>query len=167
MINAERVFGDDGRALVAAQLSTMSGVVVTGALYSEFELWAYETEAEGTELTIEMLTSKYSEMAKEHGVTRDKYGLGAGYTWQSVHHLFDIPMYYVSYVTSAMNALELFVMASEDYGHAESVYLALTEQNGVHGYVQAVEMAGLSNMLDAENIRTVSEAVQKWVAENI
>ena len=167
MVNAEKVFGDDGRALVAAQLSTMSGVVVTGALYSEFELWAYETEAEGTELTIEMLTSTYSEMAKEHGVTRDKYGLGAGYTWQNVHHLFDIPMYYVSYVTSAMNALELFVMASEDYGHAESVYLALTEQNDVHGYVQAVEMAGLSNMLDAENIRTVSEAVQKWVAENL
>ena len=167
MANADGIFGDDGRALVASQISELTGVVVRGALFSEFELWAYETEADGTELTVEMLTSTFSDMADEHGIVRDKYGLGAGYTWQGVSHLFNVPMYYISYVTSAMNALELFVMASEDYERAESAYLSLTEQNGVHGYVQAVDMAGLSNMLDAKNIRTVSEAVQRWVEENL
>ena len=167
MANADGIFGDDGRALVASELSELTGSVVRGALFSEFELWAYETEADGTELTVEMLTSAFSEMADNHGIAMDRYGLGAGYAWQRVSHLFNVPMYYVSYVTSAMNALELFVMASEDYGCAESAYLSLTEQNGVHGYVQAVEAAGLSNMLDAENIRTVSEAVQRWVEENL
>ena len=114
-----------------------------------------------------MLTSTFSDMADEHGIAMDRYGLGAGYTWQGVSHLFNVPMYYVSYVTSAMNALELFVMASEDYDGAVKTYLALTEQNGVHGYVQAVEAAGLSNMLDGRNVEALMASLGDWVEENL
>ena len=167
MVNAERVFGEDARALVASQMLKMLTSVNMGALRSDFELWAYETEAEGTELTVDTVNSAYARMAEEHGIDVDAYGLGAGYSWQSVHHLFDVPMYYVSYVTSSMNALELFVMASEDYDGAVRTYLALTEQNDVHGYVQAVEMAGLSNMLDGRNVEAVMASVGEWIEENL
>ena len=167
MVNAERVFGEDARALVASQMLNMLTSVNMGALRSDFELWAYETEAEGTELTVDMVNSAYARLAEEHGIDVDAYGLGAGYSWQNVHHLFDVPMYYVSYVTSSMNALELFVMASEDYDGAVRTYLALTEQNGVHGYVQAVEAAGLSNMLDGRNVEALMASLGDWVEENL
>ena len=65
-------------------------------------------------------------------------------------HLFDSPHHYISYGTSVINAIELYLEAIDVYDGAKERYLSLTYQSGVHGYVPAVEQAGLTNAFDIE-----------------
>lgn len=137
-----------GAALSADFLDSTIQTVVTGILFTEIELFAYETEAETGTLTVEMLEREFKSMLESAGLKfhtecDDLY-------WVNVPHLFSSPMYYISYVTSSLDAVEIFAEAVEDHDAAERRYLGLVGQRGIDGYVEAVEKAGLTNAFDIE-----------------
>ena len=73
------------------------------------------------------------------------------------------PFYYIGYGTSGLNATEIFMTALEDPDAAEEMYMGLVLQNGDKGYVDSVTEAGLSNMLEKENIDRVMEWALDYV----
>lgn len=128
-------------------LYSMNLQVVIASILTEFEIWAFETEDSGAVLTVDTLISKFREICDRNGYNMD-YGAGdSGYGWIEVPHLFESPMYYVSYGVSALNAMEIYVMCEEDMDKGVAAYRALTEQNGIDNYTVAMERAGLSNVL--------------------
>lgn len=135
-----------GRAMSAEFLCSAFSTVITGILYTELELYAYGTEAETGALTVSMLEAKFNSLLKAAGLS---FGSECdGLVWTKVPHLFNRPMYYISYVTSSIDALDLFVDAVHDHDEAEERYVSLVGQRGVEGYVEAVERAGLVNAFD-------------------
>lgn len=142
-----------GRAMSAEFLYGAMSTIVTGILYTEIELYAYETEAQTGTLTVDMLRTEFESLLNSAGLS---FGTGCdGLVWTEVPHLFSSPMYYVSYVTANMDAVDIFVEAATDHDRAEDRYLALVGQKDVDGYVEAVEKAGLVNAFDISEARSV------------
>ncbi len=140
--------GSDGAMAVYVAREMLDSVCQSGII-TDFEIWAYETEAETGTLTVDQALEKFQEILDETGVTFDRE-YDEKYEWASIPHLFSSPNYYISYGTSAINVIELYAEAVDDYVKAKADYLNLLYQEGIAGYVEAVEKAGLTNALDIE-----------------
>jgi len=57
--------------------------------------------------------------------------------------------------------VEIFLDAIDDYGSAKEKYFSLLFQEGVEGYIPAVEKAGLSNALDAERSKEILDGIEE------
>ncbi len=148
--------GEGSRALAAQIMMTMISTVLDSGLLTELELWAYETEAETGPLTGDQVHDKFVSILESHGY-KSSAAASMGYNWVEVSHLFEDPHYYISYGTSAIGAIELFVEATEDYDAAKEKYLDLLFQQGIDGYSEAVKEAGFINAFDAEAVKALLE----------
>ena len=99
--------GDTARQMVLYQ---MLYSVIDGCLYDEFQNAVFAADHDMTEEEVNQLFRRLSE---EYGYvyydTED-----AAYDWVDVPHTFSSPMYYVSYGTSALAALDIWTIAQED-----------------------------------------------------
>ncbi len=149
---------EDAMAYILAD-NTLYQVFLAG-IQTAFEVWAYETEAETGSLTADQALDKFGEILDSTGcLLTDSYD--QKYYWVGTSHLFSRPHYYISYGTSALNAIELYLTAIEDYDEAREHYLDLTYQSGVYGYVPAVEKAGLTNALDIEESEKIIDRLEE------
>lgn len=151
------------RAMATQVVSSFLNTIMLSAMLTELEVWAYQTEAESGSITGSQVCEKFSAILDAHGLT---YGTpyDEGYLWAGIPHLFQSPNYYISYATSAVGAAEIFVIASTDYEEAEEMYLDLVFQQGVDGYVEAVEKAGLTDAFGhdaAKNLTKLPNALQR------
>ncbi|MDO5852532.1 MAG: M3 family metallopeptidase [Thermoplasmata archaeon] len=133
-----------------------------GSAVTDLEIWAYTTEASGTTLTVDALCEHYAAIQEATGVVIDTR-MDSGLHWASVGHLFRAPGYYVSYVTSVLNAMEIFNTASENWDQGVEMYKYILYQTIDDGYVNTVTAVGLSNMLDSDNASKVLENLKAYV----
>ncbi len=148
---------EGARALAAQKLySMLTSAVEMPGLLTELELWAYETEAETDSLTGTQVHDKFVSILESHGYDSN-VALYNGYLWAKIPHLFEKPHYYISYGTSAIGAIELFVEAVDDYNAAKEKYLGLVFQQGIDGYTEAVKEAGLTNAFDTDAVKAILE----------
>lgn len=136
-------------AMACIFASNMLWAVSLSGIFTAFEVWAYEIESETGSLTVDQVLDRFGEIVDSTGFRVDR-PYDVRYYWTEIPHLFDQPHYLVGYGTSGINAIELYLEAIDDYDGAKERYLALTYQSGVHGYVPAVEQAGLTNAFDIE-----------------
>ena len=148
---------EGSRALAAYILSSIinSDIVMPGLL-TELELWAYETEAETGSLTGNQVRDEFISILESHGYNPSIASYNC-YLWTKIPHLFKAPHYYISYGTSAIGAIELFVEATEDYDAAKEKYLGLVFQQGIDGYSEAVKEAGLTSAFDTDAAKAILE----------
>ena len=78
-------------------------------------------------------------------------------SWTQINHLFDAPLYYISYAISALSALDVYSEYLKDPQTGWDKYTALTHINPEMKYVEAVSACGLHDMTKEENIREVME----------
>ncbi len=148
---------EGSRALATYVLTNIiNNTVVMPGLLTELELWAYETEAETDSLTGIQVRDKFISILESHGYSSDTASYNC-YLWTKVSHLFEQPHYYISYGTSAIGAIELFVEATENYDAAKEKYLNLVFQQGIDGYSEAVKEAGLTNAFDTDAVKAILE----------
>ncbi len=146
--------GEGSRAFATEELAGLmyDSIMQTGWL-TELELWAYETEAATDSLTADSVRDKYVSILEPY-CGHEEASKNA-YFWAQYPHLFKNPHYYISYGTSAIGAIELFVEASENYDAAKEKYLSLVFQQGIDGYSEAVKEAGLTNAFDADAVKAI------------
>ena len=80
-------------------------------------------------------------------------------SWTQINHLFDAPLYYISYAISALSALDVYSEYLKDPQTGWDKYIALTHINPEMKYVEAVSACGLHDMTKEENIRSVMETL--------
>ncbi|MCC8079268.1 MAG: S-layer homology domain-containing protein [Oscillospiraceae bacterium] len=149
--------GEEAAAYVYYELRCLLGNVEFGAANAMFELAAYTADLDT--LTVEDLSAIFTDIAMQFGYVTD-----ASY-WFSVPHFFDSPCYYISYMTSAMNALELLVMADEDFDTAAATYMNLLTQPDTYGYSAAVTAVGLTDMFSDGAVETLAAELTEYIAE--
>ncbi len=148
------------RAFSIFKMRGFASVLWSALVYTEFEIWAYQTEAETGSLTAEQACQKFDDILDSHGISYS-VPFDQKYCWARVLHLFQYPHYYISYGTSVLNAMEIYLDAIDDFDSAKETYLSLLYQEGVAGYGSAVEQAGLSNALDAERSAEILDGVRE------
>ncbi len=147
------------KAVSVMKMKRFASLVASSSLLTEFEIWAYETQAETGSLTVDQACDKFASILESHGIVY-KVPYDQKYYWAHVMHLFKVPHYYVSYCTSVFNAMEVYLDALQDYGSAKEKYLGLLYQENVEGYVAAVEKAGYSNALDHEGSARILDGIE-------
>lgn len=136
------------------QLYTLLGNVTAGAGVADFERQAYASEG----MTAQELCRLYDRINGEQ----------MNYVpWYQIPHVFASPCYYISYATSAANALEILLLSQQDYGEAAERYLDLVAQTDTQGYVEAVEQAGLTNMLTPGALTRLAQGIKEYAYEDI
>ncbi len=144
------------RAMAAYIVQILLNNIIMPGLLTELELWAYETEAETDSLTAEQVSDRFGAILDAYGIHYDTV-YDEKYIWAAIAHLFQTPHYCVSYGTSAIGAIELFVEATENYNAAKEKYLDLVFQQGIDGYTEAIKEAGLTNAFDTDAAKAVLE----------
>ena len=157
----ELVGPEHAAALRWMEVYNLLGAIMDAARLGAFELKAYTDE----NLTLDALNRYYHELCVQSGAVSDD--AETTYGWELVPHLFGSPCYYVSYGTSAANALELLLRSWKNFNQGAERYLDLVAQTDTQGYVGAVEAAGLRNMLEPKSLAELTEGLKGYLAQEI
>ena len=127
--------------------------ILTCVIIDEFEECLY-ADAGKTYTTAAQLDSLMEEICQGYGGIEfiNEYVVDIQYYWRIV--AVESPVYYISYATSGVAALELYLRAVDDFDGAVAAYAALTEGGDpTVGFCTAVGEAGLSGAFDEQTYR--------------
>lgn len=125
--------------------------VLLGCVEDEFQQRIYENP----EMTL-------NEANLLHGEIHEKYfGYPEYYDWIRINQHYNTPMYYISYATSAVSALEIYLIANEDRTKALKIYEDLTQFTQNSSYLEALKSTGLRNPFEDELIKEIATFLSK------
>ncbi len=135
------IYGKDANAAVFVNTASMVESVIDGCLFDEFQRRTMEDVGS---LTAERINEIYLDLCMEYGIY-DRYSVPAyDAAWVYIGHLFEVPMYYISYATSAFAALQLWQIAQEDAARAADIYLDILKADAyTEGYLSVISGCGL------------------------
>ena len=151
---ADTLFGSSARAQSGYELYQMLHSVMAGCVYDELELFAYTTG----ELTLDALNRKSAELSAQY-VLPTSGPDGADYRWVEITHLFESPLYYISYATSAYGALEIWLLSQTDgLDDATDLYLQFVQNSVVlTGFRSPLLASGLEDPFQEGTIEGFSQ----------
>lgn len=153
------------RYVLTEELRTKVAYVVEDLLINSFEYAVYSA-AEKTAITGEDVLRLFMETCERFGgydYLCEILGYDVNLYWQ--YMVITQPGYYVSYGVSALSALELFVIAEEDYQKAVSIY-HLIETDSAESLSDLLQSAGLSDPFDAVTFGNIAGAVKSILWKN-
>lgn len=153
---ADELFGPEGgRAFYWSTISNMVSSVLEGCMYDEFQEAVYDDP----DLTLEEVNRLFRGISEEYGYV---YGEDEeeSYFWVEIPHNFQSPMYYISYATSALSALDLWLRSLEDWDSAVDTYLELAAMGMRRPYRETVEAVGLRDIFRERTMRLLAEGIQ-------
>lgn len=153
------MFGEEqGLFMQTNEVFNILNTVCETAMVAEFEIYAYENP----DASIEELGKKYSKLLKQYG-----YGDGEGesYEWVNITHLFEQPLYYISYATSALAALDIYTVSFTDYDYACEKYMEITALPSGSGYRNLLQCTFLPDIFEKGNTSMIIQTISKKIQE--
>ena len=159
---ADAVYGDENAAVKKLNiLYNLLDSIIQGCLQDEFQQLSY-TAAKDHKLTVKELNELAYRLYNEYGLETQP-GTKEIYSWVEIPHTYESPFYYISYATSAVNALDILSISQEDYREAADTYMRLTALPMDIPYQQALEQVGLHNTFDADTLQFIGQGVAEYV----
>ncbi|MBO4899268.1 MAG: M2 family metallopeptidase [Lachnospiraceae bacterium] len=156
---ADEIYGDScADDVVDAVITDMMDSVIDACIYDEFQYLAYTYDGE---LTTDVLNEMFNDVAEKYGRGSDTDS-AQYYFWVMIPHTFESPMYYISYGTSALAALDILAMSVEDRDAAIDCYMHLTTYHGDEGFREVMEDVGLPDIFEEGVIEDISIAVADY-----
>lgn len=148
----DEIFGEKKASLLRAKhLTQFLNNIIEGCIQDEFQQYAYAH----TDASIDELNTQYMEIRKSYG---EEYEAGAhDYDWMYVNHSFSAPLYYISYATSALTALDIWEKSQSDREAAIDEYLRFTSY-GVYDYdyLELLQICGMENFKDEAYVKRIA-----------
>lgn len=139
------------------QISDALYSLVTGCMEDEFQQYAYAHP----DSTLDELNDFYKSLCDVYGLS-DIYGVN-GTEWARIPHSFSSPMYYISYATSVVPALEIWELAETDREAAIDAYLSIMNREAYPGFRETVISAGLSDPFAESTIKELAWSVSSYL----
>lgn len=159
---ADAVYGDENAAVKKLNiLYNLLDSIIQGCLQDEFQQLSYAA-AKDHKLTVKELNELAYRLYNEYGLETQP-GVREIYSWVEIPHTYESPFYYISYATSAVNALDILSISQEDYREAADTYMRLTALPMDIPYQQALEQVGLHNTFDADTLQFIGQGVAEYV----
>ena len=129
----------------------MLDTIIIGLMVREFEETIYASDVESLQDTWDAINEKYDFFSSD-----DFYDL-----------ITDYDNYYISYVTSAICALELYAYGkTEGLEKAKEAYLAICGYNGEGDIVEAMTNAGISDPFGEETFLNLVSVITYEMENN-
>lgn len=149
--------GDSARQVILYQILYS---VIDGCLYDEFQNAVFSADHD---LTAQEVNQLFRSLSEEYGyVYYDSED--EAYDWVDVPHTFSSPMYYISYATSALAALDIWTIAQEDRQAGIDKYMELTTYGLTTTYCELMEECGLKSIFEEGTIREIAQAVSDYAS---
>lgn len=159
---ADAVYGEENAAVKKLNiLYNLLDSIIQGCLQDEFQQLSYAA-AKDHKLTVKELNELACRLYNEYGLETQP-GAKEIYSWVEIPHTYESPFYYISYATSAVNALDILSISQEDYREAADTYMRLTALPMDIPYQQALEQVGLHNTFDADTLQFIGQGVAEYV----
>lgn len=131
--------------------------ITEGCLYDEFQQYAYKNP----DVTLDQLNAEYKRLCKEYGTDyseEDYYQ----YDWVEIIHNYESPMYYISYATSGVSALSIWLEAMKDYDNAKEIYKKVVDCGTYFPYKMTTEECGIANIFDQEFLTEIAYQISYY-----
>ena len=156
---AGELFGEPyGEVYRDAILYNILDSILDGCLYDEFQAAAYQDPG----MTVEELDRLFLRLSEEYGYSYAS-GTETDPTWVENAHNFQNPLYFISYATSALSALDLWFLYLDRPREAKEVYLELSALSLSLPYRAAVEEVGLRDIFDRETVPALAETLEGYL----
>ena len=142
---------DADQDLVRVKMADSLFVYVEQAAYTSFEMQMYQLT--GDDLTAENLMALYDRTAREFGF--DAYGYEP-WGFVQITHIYDDPMYLISYVVSNDAAMQLYQMEQDAPGSGAALYLDHLDADDAY-LLTFLNKAGLQSPFDRDRIEKVRD----------
>ncbi len=152
-------FTTSSQAAQVGNLLDLCDSVITQSFYEEFQMKMYEAE----NLDAEGIADLFSSLSEEYGLA-DYYGGDFKYFWLNVTHFFDAPFYTISYVTSAVVALQLWTPDENRWEHSAETYIKLIQADQNKPFLQLLKDNGLANPLEPATLSSISSSLEEYLA---
>lgn len=140
----------------AARLDTLTDAlysVISGCMEDEFQQIVYQNP----DMTLDEMNAVYTQLL---GAYRISYlYVYCGLEWVEIPHSFQSPMYYISYATSIIPALEIWQTLQEDRDAANAAYDQLLNRPFYAKFRATVQEAGLSDPMDPATIEGITAKI--------
>lgn len=157
----DEIFGKDAPLIRAQHLFALLSSVIEGCIQDEFQQYLYSHP----EISVDEMNKAYCAIRASYG-DKPEDGIDYDYNWMYVMHTFNAPMYYISYATSALTALDIWTRAQSDRGDAVNKYLYFTSFGSEdYGYLELLDICGLENFTDANYIKSTAGKVMDTIDE--
>ncbi|MGN0613889.1 MAG: M3 family metallopeptidase, partial [Porcipelethomonas sp.] len=147
----------EGEAFTQYALFDMIDSIIQGCLFDEFQRYAYMNP----DCTLEELNDEYSRLCDEYGAEfapDDPYS----YDWVEISHNYDAPMYYITYATSAVSVLDLWLISMDDFEEARGIYEDIADCPTYVPYLEAAEECGLSTIFDEDSLAEIAYQLEYY-----
>ena len=159
---ADAIYGDENAAVKKLNiLYNLLDSIVQGCLQDEFQQQAYAA-AKDHKLTVKELNRLAYRLYGEYGLGVPP-GTDELYSWVEIPHTYESPFYYISYATSAVNALDILSISQEDFREAVDTYMRLTGLSLDIPYQQMLREVNLHNTFDPDTLQFIGEGVEQYV----
>ncbi len=153
----DEIYGERAVAAEYAVLAEQLASIVDGCLFDEFQRRVYAEP----DMSLQELNELYAELCMEYGEydweDEDLY-------WVYISHSFDSPLYYISYATSALAALQLWEQSRENYDAAVVHYMDIVRAGAYEkGYLQVMKEAGLRSFRSEGVVEDVCQPVLDYL----
>ena len=137
-------------------LSGLVDDIIYGCLVDEFEWTVYENP----DMTADELNSLFSRLEREYG---DPYG-NEGYFWSAIGHIFESPLYYISYAVSYIGALQIWEQSLDDFEGACGTWASLIKDYNVNTdyYFDVIDGIGLIPFTEKDKIASLLSDITDW-----
>lgn len=149
--------GDTAQQIILYQILYS---VIDGCLYDEFQNAVFSADHEMTAQEVNQLFRRLSEEYGYFYYDTDE----EAYDWVDVPHTFSSPMYYVSYGTSALAALDIWTISLDDRQAGIDKYMELTTYGLTTTYCELLEKCGLKSIFEDGTIRDIAQAVSDYAS---
>lgn len=152
----ERAYGTDAyRGIMKYQMFINLSTIIDGCIYDEFQQYVFSHDVQ----TVEELNRIFADISRSYGIGDDYYVIDLEYVWVDVLHNFECPMYYISYATSIIPALEIMQLAQTDRAEAIRVYNSIVRSDPFMGFKDTLAENGLKSPFEEQAIIDVVNAV--------
>lgn len=128
--------------------------LIQGCLEDEFQQYVYSNDI----TSVKQLNEEYYKLQLEYGLIPESSDKEVK-TWVLITHTFVMPLYYISYATSIVPALEIFEISNVDRKAAIEVYNNLVDAGSKETFLNTLKSVGLGSPFYEGTINKISEAV--------
>lgn len=159
---ADAIYGAENAAVKKLNIIyNLLDSIIQGCLQDEFQQQAYAA-AKDHKLTVKELNRLAYRLYDAYGLDVQP-GTDELYSWVEIPHTYESPFYYISYATSAVNALDILSISQEDFQEAVGTYMRLTALSMDIPYQQMLKEVNLHNTFDDDTLQFIGQGVAQAV----
>ncbi len=150
-----RLFGSDAAAARTEKVFDILQSVMDGCAMDEWQTRVYKEK----DLTVKKANEIMADILMRYYGYETEDLSEAQLDWTSIPHNFTAPMYYISYATSAVAALELLAMSEDDYEAAVDKYMKISAVGQYVPFCEMLSEIGMGDIFDKATVTNIADKI--------